>query len=303
MWQSPCYRIGNGPSLNRSCRGTQALVVLGRIIERYSKASFGSLRPVLAGEICPMTLALVLPPAGGACASGMRRASGSKSGDNSCPNWIVEAAWIGARVSSTGVSLPLNRGRRSRKNQAGHGHEVDGGGRRPRCAFGKPPGPSLAGGGDLGGANTAASPCAATRSGAPKGQTDAVDCRSRLRQRPIAPTAQVARHPAHLSAPQGSPKSSDTGRAGTPALPQAVESRTYVRLARQLPSLGRALRALPLDVSRLLPSRLPHHHPQTLVKPLLVLQYIFNKLAGKNGSSFRESHVVFGWTRLPPACA
>ncbi len=39
----------------------------------------------------------------------------------------------------TGVLLPRKKGLRSRKNQAGQGDEVDGGGRRPRSSFGKLP--------------------------------------------------------------------------------------------------------------------------------------------------------------------
>src|SRR6266436_2983124 len=38
-----------------------------------------------------------------------------------------------------GSFAPAKRGRRSRKNQAGQGHEVDGGGRRPGSSFGKAP--------------------------------------------------------------------------------------------------------------------------------------------------------------------
>ena len=45
------------------------------------------------------------------------------------------------------VSLRRKKGRRDRKNQAGQGYKVDGGGRWPGSSFGKAPGIGLSGGG------------------------------------------------------------------------------------------------------------------------------------------------------------
>ena len=123
-----------------------------------SKASCGSSRPVLGGAICLPILASARRPAGVVCASGMRTQSGSRSGGSSWPNWTAAANSTGASVSSTGVSLPPKTGRRRRQNQAQQGHEVDGGGRRPRCSFGKPPGQRLAGRSDLGRADASPGP-------------------------------------------------------------------------------------------------------------------------------------------------
>src|SRR2546425_6466935 len=51
--------------------------------------------------------------------------------------WSVADRCSGASLFWTGVLLPPKRGRWSRKNQAGQGHEVDGGGRRPGLPLGK----------------------------------------------------------------------------------------------------------------------------------------------------------------------
>src|SRR3989441_9760495 len=53
--------------------------------------------------------------------------------------WSVADRCSGANLFWTGVLLPPKKGRWSRKNQAGQGHEVDGGGRRPGSSFGKAP--------------------------------------------------------------------------------------------------------------------------------------------------------------------
>jgi len=59
------------------------------------------------------------------------------------------ATWTGARVLWTGVLLPPKKGRVRWPNQAGQGHEVDGGDRRPRCSSGKAPGVGLASGSEV----------------------------------------------------------------------------------------------------------------------------------------------------------
>ena len=95
-------------------------------------------------------------PAGDDCNSGRR--SGSRSGGPSWGNWTSGANWTGARCSSMAVSLRRKRGRQSRENQAGQGHEVDGGGRPPGSSFGKLPGLCVPGGGPTRGKDTEGDP-------------------------------------------------------------------------------------------------------------------------------------------------
>src|SRR6267143_1555416 len=79
------------------------------------------------------------PLAGADCATGKSKVSGSISGGRFWQNSTNGNNCSGASPSWTGVLLPPKKGHWSRTNQAGQGHEVDGGGRRPGSSFGKTP--------------------------------------------------------------------------------------------------------------------------------------------------------------------
>ena len=80
-----------------------------------------------------------------------------------------------------GSFAPAKKGRWSRKNQAGQGHEVDGGGRRPRSSSGKLPSLCIPGGSPARGDDTRLDPrrTAASR-GPTAAEADARDCRQSL---------------------------------------------------------------------------------------------------------------------------
>jgi transposase len=58
---------------------------------------------------------------------------------------MAKANWIGPRPSPTAALLRRKKGGLYRENQTWQGHEVDGGGRRPRYSSGKPAGLSVPG--------------------------------------------------------------------------------------------------------------------------------------------------------------
>ena len=139
----------SGRRSNRSCLEYTVAAALGPITAKCSKAFFGCSRPVPGGAICPRSIP-VPAPVGDGCGNGKSKRYGSKSGGSFSVNWTNAANWIGANHSWTAALLPLKRGRLRRQNQARQGHEVDGGGRRPRCSFGKPTGLGQPGGSDAG---------------------------------------------------------------------------------------------------------------------------------------------------------
>ena len=112
--------------------------------------------------------------------------SGLKCGASSCRNWTRKGDWIGANRFWMAVLLQPKKGRVCRQNQAGQGHEVDGGGRRPRYSFGKPMGFGQPRGSNLGRKHAGANLRAARRSWATPEQADASHRRPGIRQRSIA---------------------------------------------------------------------------------------------------------------------
>ena len=158
-----------------------------------SKASSGSCAPGHAGATCPESWALAPVCVGNDPNAGKPKGSGCGCGAPSSRSWMSEDAWIGARAFWTGVSLPPKRGLRRRENQARQGDEVDGGGRRPRCSFGKPTGQRLAGRGEVGRRDAPTDLGSRPRSGAPALASPARHCRPGLRQRSPALAVAPAR--------------------------------------------------------------------------------------------------------------
>jgi transposase len=119
----------------------------------------------------------VVPPAGDGCETGKSKISGWTSGGPFWPTWTNAASWIGANASSTAVSPPQKKGRMRGKDQERQGNEVDGGGRRPRCSSGKPPGLGVPGGSLAARKNNRSDRCAAERSGPTATKTQPHHCR------------------------------------------------------------------------------------------------------------------------------
>jgi hypothetical protein len=93
------------------------------------------------------------------------------------------------------------KGRRSRKNQAGQGDEVDGGGRRRGCSSGRPPSLCFPGGSPARGRNARDDPGRPVPSRGPTAtETGARGRRQGLRQRSVAEALASARDRIDLSA-------------------------------------------------------------------------------------------------------
>ena len=129
----------SGKRSNRFCQSSNVDAAVARLktIASCWKAFSGYSKLARAGVTCPKRLGSAPVSAGSAYAIGTNKAYGFESGARSCRNWTNVAGWTGRKVSWTGVLLPLKKGRRNRQNQAWQGHEVDGGGRRRGCSFGK----------------------------------------------------------------------------------------------------------------------------------------------------------------------
>ncbi len=140
--------MNSGTGSSRCCRGPRGADDRGQIIAACWRASCGCSRPGRVGAICRQNIPAPAP-AGGVCSSGRSKTFGWTCGASSWPNWTRAANWTGAKVLWTGVLPPLKRGRLRRQNQTGQRHEVDGGGRRPRCSSGKALGIGLAGGSQI----------------------------------------------------------------------------------------------------------------------------------------------------------
>src|SRR6516225_3328258 len=133
-----------------------------------------------------------------------------------------------------------------------------------------PPRLGQPGGGDAAGADAGRHRGATGRGGGRAAAAGAAGLRQGLRQRRAAGAAAVrAGHRAGVPAPP----QPQAGAAARPpqaaALQAALEGRADVRLAGKLPPPGGALRALPQDVSRVLPRNLPRYNTEAVMKPLL----------------------------------
>ena len=105
---------------------------------KFLKAYYGCYAPVHDGKICRIDTQ-AQPHVGGDFAFGKTKAFGLIYGESSCPCWIQMGCWTGKKLLSMAASHRQKRGLLRRKNQKGQRNKVDGGGRRPRCSFGKHP--------------------------------------------------------------------------------------------------------------------------------------------------------------------
>ena len=232
--------MNSGKRSSACCRNPRGVVALGRIIAACWRAFSGCSRPARAGAICRRNIPAPAL-AGDACSSGKSRKSGWTCGDSFWPNWTRVDVWTGARASWTGVLLLPKRGRVRRQNQARQGHEVDGGGRRPRCSSGKAPGVGLARGSKIVGAHAGDRARAAGGTGPAQEPTVSGHRRQSLRQRPGAAGVETAWQRVDLSASPQPAAARAPRRTQTAALSQTLEGGAHLRLAGKLPSPGRAL--------------------------------------------------------------
>ena len=134
--------MNNGQKLNRYCQNSKSqneAAGHGLTVAEFLKAYSGYCVPAHPGRICQKNMPAV-QLAGDGCAIGKNRMSGLISGGHFLPNSMSEANLIGASALSTAVLHLPKKGRLRRKDQKGQRNEVDGGGRRQRYSFGKPPG-------------------------------------------------------------------------------------------------------------------------------------------------------------------
>src|SRR5262245_19009664 len=249
----------SGKRSNRFCPSSNVDVAVAQLKAIVScwKVFFGYSKLALAGVTCPKRLESAPVSAGSAYTVGTNKACGFESGARFCRSWTSVAAWTGVKVSWTGVSLPLKKGRRNRQNQAWQGHEVDGGGRRPRCSSGKPTDQCHASGCTLCRIDLGIHRTFSRRS---TKEAPTSDCRSWLRQQSFAPAAASARYSVDCPPPAQSNPQSDKRRPNTPSLSETMENRAYLCLAGQLPPPGRPLRPTVDYVSSVLSSRLRINH-------------------------------------------
>src|SRR5579871_850453 len=225
----------NGRKSNRCYPEKKVEGGLGPTIAWSWKAFSGCSKPARAGVTCQKNTPAP-PPAGGAWLAGKSKASGSTSGGRFCPNWMREARWTGRKVFWMRVSLRLKKGLRSRQNQKGKGHEMDGGGRRLGCSSGKPTRLGHPGGSNPGRKHASKhfrSPAART----PSQKAFARHCRPGLRQRSVARAVAQTGNPVDRASSQKPHQTFAQRWTRTAQIPQTLEGRTHLRLARQLPPL------------------------------------------------------------------
>ena len=263
--------MNSGPRLNPYCRDFRypnAGAAPGPTTGRSSKGSCGFCGPEPRGKICPNGTPAG-PPAGVGFATGKNRMSGWISGELSWPNWTNAASWTGVSASSTAVLPRRKKGRMRGKNQERQGNEVDGGGRRPRCSSGKPPGLGVPVGNHARRENAPDDSRSASGTGSPQTQAPTIGCRSGLRWGSFAKVVGPTGHRTDLSTPQESTEKADAGWSTVAEVQATLESRTDLCLVRQQPPTGRAIRSKHPDLSCVLPCRLSGLSPQEVMKWLL----------------------------------
>lgn len=232
--------ISSGPRFDLYCRNDEARGVLGKIIEWFLKASCGCSKPGHGGGICPSDMPAPAP-VGDGLDSGKNRGCGLRHGELFWENWTTRENWTGAKRLWTAVLHLRKKGALRGQNQAGQRHEVDGGGRRPRCSSGRSTYLGIARRSDLGGKHPGNRCSSALWSWPSQTKTAALDRRPSLRQRFDASSVEVSKNRVGLSAPQRSPSPRRAGWSGFEALSQALENRTHLCLDRKLPPFGCSL--------------------------------------------------------------
>ncbi len=222
-WNRDFYPMSSGGGWRRFCQEERVVDDRGRRTARCWKASSGCCARERGGATChsdTQTPAL----AGGGSSNGRSKASGWICGEASWNNSAKPANWTGVKPSSTRASRRQKGGPRRRQNQEGQRHEVDGGGRRRGCSSGKLPHQRVPRG---------SHPCrTGNRALAFAPPPVAANCRSRLRQRSAAPPPSRGAHRVDLPASTRTHAPAHPGGQTAASLPQALEDRADLCLAR-----------------------------------------------------------------------
>ena len=168
------------------------------------------------------------------------------------------------------VFRPPKKGRRCRKNQAWKGYEVDGGGRRRGCTFGRVPGVCVARGDHARRRSVEDGACSAAWGRRAAVQAQTLDRGQSLRCRLASHHFVVARHRVDLSASRGPKAPSSAGWSQASAVQATMDRGAHDRLAGQLPPTADSMGTTPSYVPSLHECRLPPHHRQTVMKPVLL---------------------------------
>lgn len=266
--------MNSGLKLNRYCqnsRSQNAAAGRGLTTAEYLKAYSGCCVPAHRGRMCQKSMPVV-QPAGDGCGIGKSRISGSIHGEHFWSNSIREARLTGASAFLTAVSHLPKKGRMRRKDQERQRNEVDGGGRRQRYSFGKPPGLCVPGGSQARRKDATKHSGAAARAGCAKTQTQASYHGSRLRLGPIAKASCSTRHRTYLPASQGKTQEAYAGWSTVAKVQTKMESRTHLFVAGQLPQTCGAIRPKHNYLSCVFPYSLFNHNSQEVMKWLLVFR-------------------------------
>ena len=235
------FPTSSGQKLSRCFPSVRARAGHGPTTGAFWRAFCGFSRQELVGATCPRTIpAPALAGADFVC--GRKMKPGSTCGGSSSPSSTKRASWTGVSRFWMAVSLQPKRGRLRRKNQAGQGHEVDGGGRRPRCSSGKPTGLGQSGGSDSGREHAPENLRSPGSWWPAQNSSAARHCRQSVRQRQTPMEFAQARHRFDQPASAGAQKAFAQRWPGTSPLPKQVEDRTHFRLVGQLPAVARPLR-------------------------------------------------------------
>ena len=113
-----------------------------------SRASCGSFAAAPAGKTCQRPI-LLPAPVGVVCASGRNKRCGLRHGAPFWRNLTAKDSLMGPKPLLTAALPRPKKGALRRPHQEGQRYEVDGGGRRPRCSSGKPPGIGVRSASDL----------------------------------------------------------------------------------------------------------------------------------------------------------
>ena len=235
------FPTSSGRKLSRCFPLVRAKAGRGPTTGASWKAFCGFSRPERVGATCPRSIPAPAL-AGAGFVFGRKMKPGSKCGGSSSANWTKRASWTGVSRFWMAVLLQPKRGRLRWKNQAGQGHEVDGGGRRPRCSSGKPTGLGQSGGSDPGREHAPENLRSPGSWGPAQNSSAARRRRQSVRQRQTPMEPAQARHRPDQPASAGPQKTFAQRWPGTSPLPKQVEDRTHFRLAGKLPSIARPLR-------------------------------------------------------------
>src|SRR5215207_5111085 len=213
-------------------------------------------------------------PAGGDCKTGLTRTCWRRPGACCWASWTNAVAWSGRNVSRMRHSFRPKKGGSNRQHEAGKRYEAGGGGGWRGRTFGAPRRVGLAPRVHAHRSDARRRERAAPRSSPVAAEGHAFDLRPGGRQRSVAKALGRTRGGIDLSASREPYQAETSRRTKTQTLSTALENRTNLRLAAELPTTCHPLRTQTPTIPGFRTHRLPAHHSQTLVKQLLgIIEY------------------------------